>query len=85
MNNEVILQRKKLTYRAKHRGIREMDIILGGFADKYLPGFDQGQLNDFENILSQNDLDLYDWLNDRQNIDMDNNILAILYDFYQAS
>ena len=54
-------RRKKLMFRAWHRGTREMDLLLGSFADAHVPGFDAVQLDAFERVLACQDPDLYDW------------------------
>ena len=54
-------RRKKLKFRAWHRGTREMDLILGSFADAYVFGFDEQSLDAFERLLECPDPDLYDW------------------------
>ena len=54
-------RRKKLIFRAWHRGTREMDLLLGAFADAHVPGFDAAQLDAFEHLLTCQDPDLYDW------------------------
>ena len=54
-------RRNKLIFRAWHRGTREMDLLLGTFADAHVPGFDESQLDEFEHLLTCQDPDLYDW------------------------
>jgi antitoxin CptB len=54
--------RRKLAFRAWHRGTREADLLVGSFADRYLPGFDQTSLLQFESLLQENDPDIYDWM-----------------------
>ena len=58
--------RKRLTFRAWHRGTREMDLLIGSFADKYINGFDAADLAIFEEVLINNDPDVYDWIIGRQ-------------------
>lgn len=58
--------RKRLTFRAWHRGTREMDLLIGSFAEKYIQGFDAEDLTIFEDILINNDPDVYDWIIGRQ-------------------
>jgi antitoxin CptB len=55
------IRRKKLLYRAWHRGTREADLLLGTFADRHLAGFDTGQLDEFEALLENDDAVIYDW------------------------
>lgn len=59
-------RRKRLIYRAWHRGTREADLLLGRFAEAHVPGFDPLQLDQFEALLTESDPDIYDWLTQRQ-------------------
>ena len=54
-------RRKRLRFRAWHRGIREADLILGPFADRYADSLDAAELDDFEALLAVPDHDLHDW------------------------
>jgi len=56
------IRRKKLRFRAWHRGFREADLILGPFADARLAGFDADELDAFEALMEQPDHDLYGWI-----------------------
>ncbi|GAA5068001.1 succinate dehydrogenase assembly factor 2 [Roseibacterium beibuensis] len=53
---------KRLRMRAWHRGIKEMDLILGGWADRHLDGADDATLDAFEAVLAEADQDLYAWV-----------------------
>jgi antitoxin CptB len=55
-------RRRKLTFRAWRRGFREMDLYMGSFADKFLPDFNEAQLDEFERLLAVPDWDVYAWL-----------------------
>lgn len=59
------VRRKKLTFRAWHRGLKELDLILGPFADAHLGHLDEAGLDAFEELLTIPDNDLFDWLCDR--------------------
>ena len=59
---DIEIRRKRLIFRAWHRGTREMDLILGRFADAHVPGFDTAELAQFEEILGYSDPDLYSWV-----------------------
>lgn len=54
-------RRKKLLYRANHRGIKEMDILLGGYASRHIETLDGAALDAFEALLGENDRDLLAW------------------------
>ena len=74
---------KMLSYRAWRRGIREMDLILGPFADAYLRGLTPVQLDAFEVLLELPDQDLYAWLKDAAPAPdgLDEDLLAMIHAF----
>ncbi|MFQ5566281.1 MAG: succinate dehydrogenase assembly factor 2 [Paracoccaceae bacterium] len=53
---------KRLKMRSWRRGIQEMDLILGAFADAELGGLDAATLDAYERLLEVNDWDLYYWV-----------------------
>lgn len=55
-------RRKKLQFRAWRRGFREIDLILGPFADRKLTELDEAGLDAFERLLEANDQDVYAWI-----------------------
>src|SRR5262245_35145795 len=55
------VRRRKLLFRAWHRGMREMDLIMGRFADRALGGLDDGDLAEFERLGERPDRDLRAW------------------------
>ena len=59
-------RRKRLKFRAWHRGMKEVDLVLGPFADTHVDTMDDEQLETFELLLSVPDTDLYDWLCERR-------------------
>lgn len=58
-------RRKKLQFRAWRRGFREIDLILGGFADRYLPSMGEPGLDAFERLLDAPDQEVYDWITEQ--------------------
>ena len=59
-------RRKRLIFRADHRGTKEMDLLLGTFAKKYVPEFSEQELDEFEELLTHNDPDLYNWITGKE-------------------
>jgi antitoxin CptB len=55
-------RRKKLKFRAWRRGFREIDLILGGFADARLADLDEAGVDALEALLDQPDQDVYEWI-----------------------
>ena len=52
-------RRKRLLFRCWHRGTREMDLILGRFADTEIASLDDGELELLERLIELPDPDLY--------------------------
>lgn len=55
-------RRRRILYRCWHRGIREMDLILGQFAEDELAVLDEAELDELERIMSEEDNDLVRWI-----------------------
>ncbi|PZQ48906.1 MAG: succinate dehydrogenase assembly factor 2 [Micavibrio aeruginosavorus] len=55
-------RRKRLIFRSWHRGTREMDLIMGTFAETHVPSMDVVALDMYEELLHTPDPDVYDWL-----------------------
>lgn len=53
---------KRLRIRSWRRGTKEMDLLLGPFADAVLPTLEGPALDAFEALLNENDRDLYAWI-----------------------
>ena len=58
---ELEIKRKRLKMRSMRSGIKEMDLILKNFADLNLNFMSELELENFENLLLENDQDLYQW------------------------
>ena len=56
------IRRRKILFRAWHRGLREMDLILGGFADRSIEELGDAELTEFENLMNLPDGELLTWL-----------------------
>ena len=59
---DIATRRKKLRYRAWHRGTREMDLVLGPFADAHTEAMDEAQLDRLEALMSEEDPPLLKWV-----------------------
>jgi antitoxin CptB len=83
---ELSMRRRRLRYRAWHRGTKEMDLLLGPFADARLGGMEQAELDRFETLLEEADTDLLKWLMGQEPTpaDADQELLAQLLNFRTA-
>jgi antitoxin CptB len=55
-------RRKRLLYRATHRGTKEADLMIGGFFSAAVARLSEAQIAEAERLLEENDLDILDWL-----------------------
>jgi antitoxin CptB len=52
---------KRLKFRAWHRGVREADMLVGGFFNAYHAGWSDMELDAFEALLEEQDVDILAW------------------------
>lgn len=80
-------RRKRLLFRSWHRGTREMDLLLGRFAEQHLETFSSRQLDLFEAMLNHGDPDLYDWLAGREAVPeaMNHDVMRLFLQFKYRS
>jgi antitoxin CptB len=83
---DLALCRRRLRYRAWHRGTKEMDLMLGPYADARLEAMGRGELDRFETLLEEADTDLLKWLMGQEPApaDADHVLLAELLKFRTA-
>ena len=55
-------RRRRLLYRSWHRGTREMDLIMGRFADTAIADLSPAELDEFERLSEVPDDELYSWI-----------------------
>jgi antitoxin CptB len=56
-------RRRRLLFRCWHRGIREMDLVLGRFADSQLAAMTDADLDELERWLEVPDQEIFGWVN----------------------
>jgi antitoxin CptB len=55
-------RRRRLLFRAWHRGIREVDLIMGGFADAHIAALSEAEVDDFERLMDVQEHELLGWV-----------------------
>jgi antitoxin CptB len=53
---------RRILFRSWHRGMREMDLVLGRFADAEIASLCETELDDYELLLEAQDRDVFSWL-----------------------
>lgn len=83
--DNISIIRKRLIFRSWHRGTREIDLMLGRFAEAHLPGFDAEQLAAYDRFLNNSDPDLYSWISGQEPLppSEDNAVTRLLLGFYK--
>jgi len=77
---EIENRKKRMSYRAWHRGTQEMDLILGNFANENLPRYNKAELDRFEKLMNEHDVDLLKWIMGQEPVpdDVDLELVEIL-------
>ncbi|HYZ64610.1 MAG TPA: succinate dehydrogenase assembly factor 2 [Acetobacteraceae bacterium] len=58
-------RRRRILFRATHRGTYENDILIGGFVRRHLAAFTESELDAIEAVMDLPDAALADWLTGR--------------------
>ncbi|MES2712098.1 MAG: succinate dehydrogenase assembly factor 2 [Pseudomonadota bacterium] len=61
-------RRRRVLFRAQHRGTKETDIMVGGFVARHIASFTDDELTEVEAVMELLDVDLADWLSGRRAI-----------------
>ncbi len=77
-------RRRRLLYRLWHRGTREMDLIMGRFADAALGTMSEAEVAELEQLADVPDPDLYAWLIGSRSVPQahDHNVFRRLREFH---
>jgi len=80
---DIGMRRRRMRYRAWHRGTREMDLILGPYADAHIEGLGEAELDRLEVLMNEEDTDLLMWIMGQEppRADVDAELLAMLAAF----
>ena len=62
MSEDIEVRRRRAAWRAGHRGTKELDLLVGRFADARLPGMAAADLERFERFLAVTDPEIQAWL-----------------------
>jgi antitoxin CptB len=79
-------RRRRLLYRCWHRGTREMDLIMGRFADAMIDTLSEAELDIFEQLSDAPDPDLYAWISGGREVpvEYDHELMRRLRTFHHA-
>ncbi|WAJ30935.1 succinate dehydrogenase assembly factor 2 [Antarcticirhabdus aurantiaca] len=61
-SSDLDVRRRKALFRSWHRGIREMDLVLGRFADAEIDKLTDAEMDVYEVLMEVPDRDLFKWM-----------------------
>lgn len=62
MDDTIDTRRRRAAWRAAHRGTKELDLLIGRYAEAHLPKMDEMALSHFEAFLTVEEPQLQSWL-----------------------
>jgi antitoxin CptB len=79
-------RRRRILFRARHRGTHETDLLVGGFVAERIATMDGAELDALEALLDLPDPDLFDWLTGRRAVpaEAETPLLRAMVDWAQA-
>ena len=79
-------RRRKLLFRCWHRGMREMDLIMGRFADAAVEQLTSDELAEFEHLMEAPDRELLAWITGEAEVppEYDTELFRRLRDFNRS-
>lgn len=60
--NETEIRKRRVQFRAWHRGTREMDLMLGRFTDAHIGSMSKDEIDSLEALMDLPDPDIYNWI-----------------------
>lgn len=67
MTDDLETARKRVIFRSHHSGLKENNLLVGAFADRYVPTMNADDLAWFEHLLlTTDDIDLHYWMIGRE-------------------
>lgn len=61
MTDPLEARRRRLHFRAWHRGTKEADIMIGSFTDRHLAGWGEAEIAWMEAFLEEDDVEIMAW------------------------
>lgn len=81
------VRRKRMLFRCWHRGLKEMDLLLGGYAQAKIDGLSEGELDRLEHLMDAGDNDLLAWFTGKDPVpaQYDTDMFKAVSDFHVAN
>ena len=85
--DNISIKRKQLIFRSWHRGTREIDLLLGSFAEAHIPQFNEAQLATYERFLNNSDPDIFNWITGQEPVppSQDSDVVKLMMKFFKTA
>lgn len=86
MTETVDERRRRLRHRSRYTGMKETDLLLGRFADRYMGELSAADLDAYERLLDAGDPNIYAWLTRQQILppEHDTAVFRLLKQFHRT-
>lgn len=86
IDDPTAVRKRRLRFRCWHRGTKELDLLMGPFADRFLDEMSVAQLGQLEDLLTKPDLDLYNWIVGREPVppSAESDVLKLIIKFHNG-
>jgi antitoxin CptB len=86
VTDPIAVGKRRLRFRCWHSGTKELDLLMGPFADRFLDELTITQLGRLEDLLTTPDLDLYNWITRREPVPpaADSDVLQLIIKFHHG-
>jgi antitoxin CptB len=86
-SDDLDVRRRKALYHAWHRGTREMDLLMGRFADAHVADLSDDELGEFERLMEVPEKDIFGWMLGREDVpaNYDGPLFRRIQDFARAN
>lgn len=76
-------RRKRLLFQSTHRGTKEADLIIGGFAHAHMASMSTETFEKFESLLAESDPDIMAWIGGQEPVPQrhDNHVMKSIIEF----
>jgi antitoxin CptB len=58
---DLATRKRRLRFRAWHRGTKEADLLIGSFFDREQDGWDEAEVAWYESLMEEDDVDVMAW------------------------
>jgi antitoxin CptB len=85
-HEDIEVRKRRMLFRAWHRGMREMDLILGRFADDNISRLSEHEIGLLEALMEMPDPDIYGWITGAIPVpaEFDTPLLKKICDFHRS-